>query len=149
MVCNHMKKHIFILLFIFIFASDVNANCRGCCNGHGGVRCVDGITQCADGTDLSAKCAAKGCSVCDEVVDEDVVKDEADTSKNTIKIASFNIQVFGVSKASKPEVMGILASIISQFDVVAIQEIRDKSGRAVKSLEVLIDNLGVNYGLPT
>ena len=44
----------------------------------------------------------------------------------------FNIQVFGPSKASKPEVMEVLASIISQFDIVAIQEIRDKSGKVIK-----------------
>jgi len=48
---------------MFIFISDVNADCRGCYNGHGGVRCVEGITQCVDGTALSAKCAAKGCTV--------------------------------------------------------------------------------------
>jgi len=41
-----------------------------------------------------------------------------------IRIASFNIQVFGDAKASKPYVMGTLASIIQNFHVVAIQEIR-------------------------
>ena len=45
-------------------------------------------------------------------------------SDQTIRIASFNIQVFGVSKMSKPQVPQILARIIQQFDVVAIQEIR-------------------------
>lgn len=42
----------------------------------------------------------------------------------TIKIASFNIQVFGDSKASKPYVIDELCKIISRFDLVAIQEIR-------------------------
>jgi endonuclease/exonuclease/phosphatase family metal-dependent hydrolase len=41
-----------------------------------------------------------------------------------IRIASFNIQVFGDAKASKPYVMATLASIIQNFHVVAIQEIR-------------------------
>jgi len=63
----------------------------------------------------------------------------------TIKIASFNIQVFGKTKASKPEVMDILADIISQFDLVAIQEIRDKSGTAIVKLEQAVDNLGEDY----
>lgn len=62
-----------------------------------------------------------------------------------IKIASFNIQVFGVTKASKPEVMQILAKIISEFDIVAIQEIRDKSGSAIQELEQMVDDLGVDY----
>ncbi len=43
---------------------------------------------------------------------------------STIKIASFNIQVFGDSKASKPYVVDELCKIVSRFDVVAIQEIR-------------------------
>jgi endonuclease/exonuclease/phosphatase family metal-dependent hydrolase len=42
----------------------------------------------------------------------------------TIRIASFNIQVFGDTKASKPYVMTALAAIIQNFHVVAIQEIR-------------------------
>ncbi|MFH1303449.1 MAG: endonuclease/exonuclease/phosphatase family protein [Planctomycetota bacterium] len=45
-------------------------------------------------------------------------------NENTIRIASFNIQVFGQSKMQKPQVPQILARIIQQFDVVAVQEIR-------------------------
>jgi endonuclease/exonuclease/phosphatase family metal-dependent hydrolase len=41
-----------------------------------------------------------------------------------IRIASFNIQVFGDAKASKPYVMATLAAIIQNFQIVAIQEIR-------------------------
>ena len=43
-----------------------------------------------------------------------------------IRIASFNIQVFGEAKASKPYVMATLAAIIQNFHIVAIQEIRTK-----------------------
>jgi deoxyribonuclease-1-like protein len=42
----------------------------------------------------------------------------------TVRVATFNIQVYGVSKAGKPEVMRILADVVRRFDVVAIQEIR-------------------------
>lgn len=42
----------------------------------------------------------------------------------TIRIASFNVQVFGKSKASKPYVMAAIAQVVRQFDVIAIQEIR-------------------------
>jgi deoxyribonuclease-1-like protein len=41
-----------------------------------------------------------------------------------IRIASFNIQVFGVKKLGKPRVCSLLADIIRRFDIVAIQEIR-------------------------
>ena len=45
-------------------------------------------------------------------------------SDNKIKIAAFNIQVFGTSKASKPEVMDTLAKIVRTYDIIAVQEIR-------------------------
>jgi exonuclease III len=41
-----------------------------------------------------------------------------------IRIASFNIQTLGESKAAKPYVMATLAAIIQNFHVVAIQELR-------------------------
>lgn len=43
-----------------------------------------------------------------------------------LRIASFNIQVFGDSKASKPYIMQTLALIVRNFQVVAIQEIRSQ-----------------------
>jgi endonuclease/exonuclease/phosphatase family metal-dependent hydrolase len=62
-----------------------------------------------------------------------------------ITIASFNIQVFGVTKASKTDVMNVVADTVSQFDIVAIQEIRDKTGTAIEKLEGMVDVLGTNY----
>jgi endonuclease/exonuclease/phosphatase family metal-dependent hydrolase len=41
-----------------------------------------------------------------------------------IRIASFNIQVFGDKKAQDPDVMATIAAIIQNFNIVAIQEIR-------------------------
>ena len=69
------------------------------------------------------------------------------TGTNTITIASFNIQIFGKSKAGKPEVMKIITDIITQFDIVAIQEIRDKSGTAIVQLENLLDATGTDYNI--
>lgn len=51
----------------------------------------------------------------------------------TIRVASYNIQMFGESKASKPYVMSTIAGVVQQFDIVAIQEIRTKD-------EYFIDN---------
>jgi endonuclease/exonuclease/phosphatase family metal-dependent hydrolase len=45
----------------------------------------------------------------------------------TIRIASFNIQILGDDKASKPYIMQTLAQIVHNFQIVAIQEIRTKN----------------------
>lgn len=52
----------------------------------------------------------------------------------TIKIATFNIRVFGTAKARKPAVMAQLAAVIRKYDVVAIQEVKDASGAAPRML---------------
>ena len=134
---KNLSLLIIIITLIFIPTQSLHADCRGCCAGHGGIICVNGVTKCRDGSLLSQKCIDKGCDVCPE--------QESTTTLTTIRIASFNIQVFGRAKASKDEVMEILANTISQFDIVAIQEIRDKSGTAIKALEVAVDDIGVNY----
>lgn len=56
----------------------------------------------------------------------------------TIRIASFNIQVFGDSKAAKPYLMATLAAIIRNFHVIAIQEIRTQD-------DYLLTNFLRNY----
>jgi endonuclease/exonuclease/phosphatase family metal-dependent hydrolase len=47
--------------------------------------------------------------------------------ESTIKIASFNIQAFGKSKREKQDVMDVLEKIVRNFDLVAVQEVRDKT----------------------
>ncbi|MDR1248862.1 MAG: endonuclease [Treponema sp.] len=42
----------------------------------------------------------------------------------TIKLFSFNMQIFGVSKAANNEVTAILADIVSRSSVTAVQEVR-------------------------
>ena len=41
--------------------------------------------------------------------------------------------------------MEILSETIAQYDIVAIQEIRDKTGTAISALVAQIDNLGTDY----
>ncbi len=52
-------------VFVITFAATAYADCRGCCNGHQGIICDNGITKCVDGTELSQKCKNKGCEACD------------------------------------------------------------------------------------
>lgn len=68
-----------------------------------------------------------------------------DAANDTITIASWNIQVFGKTKAAKPEVMETIVKVISRFDIVAIQEIRDESGTAIMRLENMLDATGTDY----
>lgn len=64
---------------------------------------------------------------------------------DTIRVASFNIQVFGNSKANKPHVMERLAAIVRQFDVVAIQEIRTKDNGHIPRFVDLVNSAGRHY----
>ncbi|MDR1229841.1 MAG: endonuclease [Spirochaetaceae bacterium] len=43
---------------------------------------------------------------------------------DNIRVFSFNIQIFGKAKMAKPDVVNILADIVSLADVIAIQEVR-------------------------
>ena len=56
-----------------------------------------------------------------------------------ISVAAFNIQIFGQSKMAKDGVPEILVDIISRYDVILIQEIRDISETAVYELLDLVN----------
>ncbi len=60
---------------------------------------------------------------------------------NTIKLTAFNLQIFGTSKADKPEVMDVLSKTIRNFDIVAVQEIRDSSQTALPALRNSVNNM--------
>lgn len=64
---------------------------------------------------------------------------------SAIRIASFNIQVLGTSKAQKRDVMNVLASVIRRFDIVAIQELRTKEASVMESLVALVNAQGGAY----
>ncbi len=63
----------------------------------------------------------------------------------TIRIASYNIQVFGTSKIGKPQVMDILVNVARRFDVVAIQEIRSVDQTILPRFVDLINAEGARY----
>ncbi|MCH8101356.1 MAG: hypothetical protein IIB74_13110 [Proteobacteria bacterium] len=69
------------------------------------------------------------------------------STASTIKIATFNIKVFGKAKASKPEIMAELASIIRKYDIVAVQEIKDKPGNVPTLFLTEINSDGSAYTL--
>ncbi len=63
----------------------------------------------------------------------------------TIKIATFNIQVFGTSKLQKTPVMQVLADVVRRFDLVAIQEVRSTDDTVVPQFITMINSTGVQY----
>jgi endonuclease/exonuclease/phosphatase family metal-dependent hydrolase len=66
-------------------------------------------------------------------------------SGNSIRIASFNIQVFGQAKLNKPAVMNVLAEVVRRFDVVAIQEIRSLDDTLLPNFLAMINAGGRKY----
>ncbi|MBX7074109.1 MAG: endonuclease/exonuclease/phosphatase family protein [Pirellulales bacterium] len=67
------------------------------------------------------------------------------TDAETIRVASFNIQVFGTSKLKKQAVMQTLADIVRRFDVVAIQEVRSTDDNVLPMFVDLINSTGRRY----
>ncbi len=64
---------------------------------------------------------------------------------STMRIASFNIQAFNHSKAAKAHVMDLLARIVREFDIVAVQEIRSRSDDLVPNFVELVNAAGRHY----
>jgi endonuclease/exonuclease/phosphatase family metal-dependent hydrolase len=60
----------------------------------------------------------------------------------TIRIMSFNIQIFGAAKMAKPEVVGILVDLASQADLIAVQEVRSLN---IEPVERFMSMLPKNY----
>jgi len=52
----------------------------------------------------------------------------------SISIASWNLQIFGQSKASNETLLEYYADKLDDYDVFVVQEIRDKSGTAIEKL---------------
>ena len=63
----------------------------------------------------------------------------------TIRVAAFNIQVFGNSKLQKPAVVAHLARIVRKFDVVAIQEIRSRDQDILPRFVEAVNEAGRQY----
>lgn len=66
-------------------------------------------------------------------------------SSKTLRIASFNVQVLGETKAKKPHVMDLLAQVVRQFDVVAVQEICSKNQDLLPTFIDLVNAGGRHY----
>lgn len=66
-------------------------------------------------------------------------------SQTAIRIATFNIQIFGEKKSSNAAVMQQLAAVFMQFDLVAVQEIRGDPQVPINRLLAEISRQGGRY----
>src|SRR4029079_10519724 len=64
---------------------------------------------------------------------------------NTIRVATFNIQVFGESKLNEDEAMQAIVAIVRNFDLVAIQEVRSVSQDIMPQLIEMLNADGHQY----
>ncbi len=53
------------------------------------------------------------------------------SNEGKIIIGSFNIQIFGTTKAGKQDIVSILTDIGNDYDILAVQEFRDDTGEVI------------------
>ena len=66
-------------------------------------------------------------------------------ANSQIIIGSFNIQMFGKTKMSKPAVVSALVNVARRFDILAIQELRDKDQNVIPAFLAKINQNGAAY----
>jgi hypothetical protein len=67
---------------------------------------------------------------------------EVPTPFNSLKVAAFNIQIFGVSKMENLPVVDCLKKILIMYDICLIQEIRDSTDTAIHELLAEVNSMG-------
>jgi endonuclease/exonuclease/phosphatase family metal-dependent hydrolase len=72
---------------------------------------------------------------------------DAQTTPQPLKVCSFNVQIFGVNKAKKEDVMDILGKIFRKYDLCLIQEIRDTKDESIAKLLRTINAKSDTYGM--
>ncbi|XP_040215150.1 deoxyribonuclease gamma isoform X2 [Rana temporaria] len=61
----------------------------------------------------------------------------------SLRICSFNVQIFGEAKCSKREVMTVLHKIVSRCDIMLLMEIRDSKDVAIHALMAKLNRKNV------
>jgi endonuclease/exonuclease/phosphatase family metal-dependent hydrolase len=67
------------------------------------------------------------------------------SAAENVRIATFNIQIFGKTKVNKPAIRFYLAEIVRNFDIVAIQEIKDASQVTPDIFLTAVNDTGRHY----
>lgn len=101
-----------------------------------------GITQGVSLSSLDGDFEAAATSAPDEVTNTPL---PAQKPGDRIRVATFNIKVFGKKKSEDTKVMNALATICQRFDLVAIQEIRSHDVRPLDQLVEKLNAAGQPY----
>ena len=80
-----------------------------------------------------------------QVVEPSVGQQDESSGQPSVRLATFNIQVFGVAKLKRAAAMSVLSRIVRRFDVVAVQEVRAKDQSVVARFVSLINADGARY----
>lgn len=106
------------------------------------------LVSCAAGASRAPQ-PARPSSVCPRPGDAaQPARSNDDGELVAVRIATFNIQQLGPTKAGRPEVMAKLAAIIARYDLVAVQEIKDRHGAVPgKLLEAVNTVAGGRFGM--
>lgn len=73
------------------------------------------------------------------------INDSTAQEADRIKIASFNIQIFGQSKIKNQEIMKTISRIVKEYDLIAIQEVRSKKQDIIPALLSYVNDADTNY----
>jgi len=68
------------------------------------------------------------------------ISQNCSATTSTIKLANWNLQIFGDSKASKPEIMNVYVNTLTNYDIAFVQEIRDSDGSSFSNLCSILTN---------
>jgi endonuclease/exonuclease/phosphatase family metal-dependent hydrolase len=64
---------------------------------------------------------------------------------DTIRVATWNIEVFGEAKLQNPDAMQVIVAVLRNFDVIAIQEVRAANQNVVPELVALLNGAGEQH----
>ena len=68
---------------------------------------------------------------------------------DSIRIATFNLKILGPKKLQNAEACGVLADVMRQFDIVAVQEIRSVDQTILQQLvDIVNQTVGRRAGWP-
>ena len=67
------------------------------------------------------------------------------SASGVVRIATFNIQVFGEAKLANQKVVNLLAEVVRKFDIVALQEIRSHDDELLAHFLQIVNLTGRHY----
>lgn len=67
-------------------------------------------------------------------------------NSSTITVSAFNLHTFGPAKAKNPFIINSIVDILIRYDLIFLQEIRDKSCQAMKILLEQLNQRGISMG---